>query len=267
MSGLPWFRCYASIIDDEKIRLLAFEDRWHFVAILACKAQGILDTQDDDSILRRKVAVKLGLQVRELEEAARRLAEIDLICEDTLQPIAWDRRQYVSDFSTERVRQYRERQAKKRDETLQKRSAGVSVTPPDTDTESETDTDTEKKDDPNGSLSGKSPTSRISAADVDHVLDYLNARAGTAYKRVNGDGKESKNAKLVRQRIKEHGMGALLAVVDAKCDAWLCSDKMRPYLRPATLFGAEKCEQYVGEVRRSKPGSFLDDDVIDGRLA
>lgn len=127
-----WFRMWSEVVDDEKLRLLAFEDRWHFVAILACKAQGILDTNDNEQMLRRKIAVKLGLQVRELEEVARRLAEVGVICEDTLQPTSWDKRQFESDTSTERVRRFRERNDVKR-------SRNVSETPPETETETETE--------------------------------------------------------------------------------------------------------------------------------
>lgn len=133
----PWFRMYSEIIDDEKLLLLAFEDRWHYVAILALKNKGVLD-EGDPSLIWRKVAVKLGLDLRTLEEVARRLAEVGLVDERSLQPLAWDRRQYISDTSTKRVRAHRERV--KQDETLQKQDETVSVTPPDTDT----DTDTEK---------------------------------------------------------------------------------------------------------------------------
>jgi uncharacterized phage protein (TIGR02220 family) len=123
-----------------------------------------------------------------------------------------------------------------------------------------------KEDAPVGALSGKGPTVRVSADDVERVLGHLNAKAGTRFRRLNGDGKESKNAGLVRARIREHGVETLLDVIDRKCELWLGDDKMRQYLRPSTLFGAEKCEQYVGEAARAKPGSFLDDDpVIEGR--
>lgn len=130
--ALKWFRMYAEAVDDEKLRLLAFEDRWHFVALLCCKAQGLLD--GEDPLMRRKIAVKLGLAVRELEEAARRLEEVGLIDAETLQPSAWDRRQFKSDDSTARVRAYRERM---------KRSGNVSETAQETETETETE---EKKD-------------------------------------------------------------------------------------------------------------------------
>ncbi|MCK7581074.1 MAG: hypothetical protein MZV65_39720 [Chromatiales bacterium] len=108
---ITWFRLYAEAVDDEKLRLLAFEDRWHYIAILCCKGQGILD-ENNDSLLWRKVAVKLGVQVRELEEIARRLAEVGLIDQGTLQPCGWDKRQFISDrdpTAAERQRRKRER--------------------------------------------------------------------------------------------------------------------------------------------------------------
>lgn len=40
---LPWLRLYHRIIDDDKMRLLAFEDRWHFIALLCLKREGVLD--------------------------------------------------------------------------------------------------------------------------------------------------------------------------------------------------------------------------------
>lgn len=113
MQPLPWFRMYHEVVDDEKLRLLAFEDRWHYIAILCCKCKGILDSDADEQMLHRKLAVKLGLQIRELDELKRRLQEVGLI-DDRWQPTGWDNRQYVSDHSTERVRKHRKKQGVKR---------------------------------------------------------------------------------------------------------------------------------------------------------
>lgn len=123
---LPWFRLYSEAVDDEKLRLLSFEDRWHFIAILCCKNQGILDSKDP--LLRRKIAVKLGLAQREFDEAARRISEVGLIDYETLQPPAWDDRQMVSDSSSSRVKAYRERM---------KQNRNVTVTAQDTDADTE----------------------------------------------------------------------------------------------------------------------------------
>lgn len=153
MKKNPWFRLYTEMVDDEKLRLLAFEDRWHFVALLCCKGSGLLDSGDESGLLRRKLAVKLGLSPRELEEVARRLSEVGLIDSDTFQPIAWDDRQFKSDASTERVRKHRERM---------KRTGNVSVTAQEADTE----TDTETEEEPNGSLSAKADTANCPHSDI-----------------------------------------------------------------------------------------------------
>lgn len=131
--SLPWLRLYHRIIDDEKLRLLAFEDRWHFIAVLCLKAEGLLDEPESD-LKWRRVAVKMGVQARELDEIKRRLSEVNLV-DENMHPLAWDGLQYVSDTSTERVRKHRA----KSKTCKTKRSRNVSVTPPDTDTESDTD--------------------------------------------------------------------------------------------------------------------------------
>lgn len=89
---LQWFRLYSEAVDDEKLRILTFEDRWHFIALLCCKAKGILDVEND-ALLQRKVAVKLGLQVQEFGDVVKRLAEAGLVNQATMQPIAWGKRQ------------------------------------------------------------------------------------------------------------------------------------------------------------------------------
>lgn len=107
---MPWFRMHTDAVDDEKLRLIAPSDRWYYFAILCCKGKGIVD--EGGALLKRKVAVKLGLQVDELEEVVRRLAEVDLIDRDTLQPLDWNVRQFKSDgdpTGAERKRRQRER--------------------------------------------------------------------------------------------------------------------------------------------------------------
>ncbi len=113
-----WFRMYAEAVDDEKLRLLAFEDRWHFVAILCLKAMGTLDSEAPH--LERRIALKLGLQLPQLDELKRRLLDVRLI-DDNWQPIKWGERQYESDISTGRVRKFREKRQGNVSETDQNR--------------------------------------------------------------------------------------------------------------------------------------------------
>lgn len=136
-----WFRMYADAVDNGKLKLLAFEDRWHFVAIMCCLSQGL---SNDTPNFERILAVKLGVQLRELDEIKRRLMEVHLILDDWT-PKGWGERQYNSDTSAERTRKYRENkklQNSVTDVTSQHRHSDVTVTPPDT----ETDTDVKEKD-------------------------------------------------------------------------------------------------------------------------
>lgn len=83
-SKMPWFRAYTEMVDDEKLRLLAFEDRWHFVALLCLKGKGLLD--EGGPLLMRKVALKMGLTLTELAEVMKRLEAVGLACSATYQP-------------------------------------------------------------------------------------------------------------------------------------------------------------------------------------
>ncbi|MVT38629.1 hypothetical protein GO497_21895 [Acidovorax citrulli] len=110
---LPWFRVYTEMVDNETLKLVAFEDRWHFIALLCLKGQGLLDKDEATALKLRKVAVKMGLDLRTLEEVARRLDEVGLIDRETLQPRNWDDRQMRSDADTtaaERKRRQRQRE-------------------------------------------------------------------------------------------------------------------------------------------------------------
>lgn len=77
--------------------------------------------------------VKSGIQSFKDQEM---LKEIDGV----YHLINWDKRQFSSDNSTERVKRFRDKQ-KQEDETEVKRYNNVSETPPDTDTESDTEKD------------------------------------------------------------------------------------------------------------------------------
>ena len=133
MAEMRWFRMYTDAVDNPKLKLLAFEDRWHYVAFCCLKRSGLLDDPGKPN-LERLIAVKLGVQLRELDEIKRRLMDVDLLDED-YSPMNWDERQFISDSSTDRFRKYRERKKK----VNGKRPCNVSVTPPDTDTEADTE--------------------------------------------------------------------------------------------------------------------------------
>jgi uncharacterized phage protein (TIGR02220 family) len=102
-------------------------------------------------------------------------------------------------------------------------------------------------------LSGSSPTMH----DVDDVYDYLNAKAGTAFRSRTNTGKATAGAALAKARILDYGKSELLRVIDRKTAEWGSDDAMRQYLRPATLFRSSNCENYIGQLDtplNSNPG-------------
>ena len=110
-----------------------------------------------------------------------------------------------------------------------------------------TDTDTEKE---LKALSGKpdesapkTPRPKTISAETSEVISYLNEKAGTNFQIVEA------NTKLVAARLKEGAtLDAMKRVIDFKVSEWGPDSKMREYLRPATLFNAEKFAQYTGQV-------------------
>jgi hypothetical protein len=130
--NLPWFRLYSRTIDDPKLKLLAFEDRWHFIALLCLKCQGLIDKE----VLYRDslIAVQLGLTKTELDMLKDRLWKVGLIDQD-FQPVSWDDLQYRSDSSKDRTKKYREKQSI----SHKTRHSDGDVTCQDTDTDTDTD--------------------------------------------------------------------------------------------------------------------------------
>ncbi|MBY4947028.1 conserved phage C-terminal domain-containing protein [Cupriavidus respiraculi] len=75
------------------------------------------------------------------------------------------------------------------------------------------------------------------------VLEYLNAKTGSAYRAVDS------NLKLIADRLKSGVTVAdCKAVVDAKVQQWGKDAAMEQYLRPTTLFRASNFEQYLGQL-------------------
>ena len=119
--SLPWFRLYAELATDPKIQLLAFEDQRHYVMLLCLKCNGTLDSAAASPDLReRMIARALGLAMPEALSARKRLVEVGLISK-AWQPLAWDKRQALSDSSAERTRRWREKRSGDGNVTSQRR--------------------------------------------------------------------------------------------------------------------------------------------------
>jgi hypothetical protein len=157
---------YTDFLNDPKMIALAFEDQRHFIGILALKSDGAIDDTADENLLNRIVAQRLWIDHGIIRDVKKRLKEAGLIDGDW-QPVAWNKRQFVSDRdSTATERKRRERAAKAPNSNVTDlsrvtdRDSHKLVTRLDTDTEADTD-----KEEANASVARSSlptcPTSSI----------------------------------------------------------------------------------------------------------
>lgn len=109
---MPWFRMYTDFLNDPKMISLAFEDQRHFIGVLALKSDGAIDDVCEENLLNRIVAQRLWIDHGIIRDVKKRLLDAHLI-DANWQPVAWDKRQFVSDKdSTAAERKRRERAAK-----------------------------------------------------------------------------------------------------------------------------------------------------------
>jgi uncharacterized phage protein (TIGR02220 family) len=78
--------------------------------------------------------------------------------------------------------------------------------------------------------------------DALEVIEFLNEKTGRNYRPVDS------NLRMILARLKEYTLVELRQVVAKKTREWGPDEKMEKYLRPATLFNAKNCAQYVGEL-------------------
>lgn len=99
------------------------------------------------------------------------------------------------------------------------------------------------------------------------ILEKLNLLTGHDYRPVES------NLSLIRARLAEgHSQAEIIDVISMQVEQWT-DTKMEQFLRPATLFNAQKFNQYVGKLptwRREKAGELDwlkdDHDYIDGEV-
>ena len=128
-----WFRLYDDVLNDPKVQRLSGESFkfWINMLCIASKNGGVLPGIEDMAFALRvsnDVCTSLidELKTCGLIDGGKRLV-----------PHGWEKRQYKSDTSTDRVKRFRER-SRNVTET-------VSETAPDTDTETDTETDKNQK--------------------------------------------------------------------------------------------------------------------------
>jgi len=91
-------------------------------------------------------------------------------------------------------------------------------------------------------------------ADAEGVLQFLNQKTGRNFRLREAGGKPSANLALIEARLR--GGATVIqcrAIILRKYHEWKGDEKMAHFLRPETLFGRTKFEQYLGELPAQKP--------------
>ena len=123
-----WFRLYAEFATDPKVQMMSEADQRRFIMVLCLRCSNEDVTLQDDEI-----AFQLRISNEEWAQTKARFLAKGLINDDN-KPTAWDRRQFVSDSSAERVRKHRDKKKQ-----AAKLVCNVTATPPEADTEADTE--------------------------------------------------------------------------------------------------------------------------------
>ena len=152
MTAMPWFRVYSEILDDRKLKRICKKTGhskalvigvWTCLLALANNAtpRGELSISEDIPYTIDDLEDELGLPSEIIHQLIDEFKAMGMMNgKNTLEITNWEKRQFKSDNSTERVRRFRDKEAeevKRYDETLQKRYR--------IDTDTDTDTDTEEE--------------------------------------------------------------------------------------------------------------------------
>jgi hypothetical protein len=185
-----WFRLYHEFASDPKIQSMPEHMQRRLVIIFCLRCSNVLETLQENEII-----FALGISEKEWEETKQLFVSKCFIrfISGKCNVINWNKRQFISDSSTERVKKYREKNA-----TLQKRYKGVTVTPSDTDTDTDTDTDIKRIQD-----TKKQATKHFSKPSLEEVQAYCQERKNLVGPRRFLDYYESNGWKVGKNPMKD----------------------------------------------------------------
>lgn len=125
-----WFRLYAEFAHDPKVQMLSEVDQRRLIMLFCIRCNGDVTLQDDEVTFQLRIS-NIEWQITKATFIAKGFIDSDN------EVLNWDKRQYISDSSAERVARHR---AKKTNNVT---NSNVTVTPPEQN-RYRTDTDTEQ---------------------------------------------------------------------------------------------------------------------------
>jgi len=189
--SMPWFRMYAEFATDAKVQSMSESMQRRLTMILCLRCSDVTVTLCDEEL-----AFQLRISVEELAETKALFLRKGFI-ENDWSVCNWEKRQYASDSSAARTRDYRDR---KKNVTVTSHVTKCDAL------DTDTDTDTEKKKEKKG---GKPPVVVLpdwlpeSAWDDWHT--FRNQRKGWTHK-----ARELSLATLTKLRTKGHDPTAVI---------------------------------------------------------
>ena len=123
---MKWFKLYPEIANHPRLRILSFEDRWHYVSLMCAKADGTLD-QPNDKLRDQMLSVHLGLSPVEMAAVKERLMDVELISQDW-DIINWEDKQSSDATGAARKRRQRAREKLAKEEELRNKNKEQNVT-------------------------------------------------------------------------------------------------------------------------------------------
>jgi len=149
---MKWFRLYSEILHDRKLARIARHEQyplyqlvgvWVSILCIANEApeRGSLMLGKNIPMTEDDIAFEIGMGIGDFQHLFAAFVEYEMIAHNGKDfcITSWNKRQFKSDDSSERVKRYREKKAKE-SVTLQKRYSNA------LDTDTDTDTDTENND-------------------------------------------------------------------------------------------------------------------------
>ena len=118
---MKWFRMYHEMIDDPKIGTLSDSQfrTWVEILCLACRAENEGNTNMTVSETEWQLRRNVSETFQELQDRGLVTLQKNGKGKETICVTKWKKRQYLSDCSSDRVREYRKRQSCNGDEAFQ----------------------------------------------------------------------------------------------------------------------------------------------------
>lgn len=114
----PWFRLYSEFAFDQKVQMLSEVNQRRLIMLFCLRCSGNVTLQDSEVTFQLRISDEEWAKTKAIFIAKEFINEANEV-------LNWNKRQYISDSSTERVQKHRE---KIKNET--KQECNVTVTPP-----------------------------------------------------------------------------------------------------------------------------------------